>query len=939
MSEGSAHVVLAEAYRDESRGARACFWLSWLAWNMGDHENLTWWAIPAWEGGRNLRAGRRLLKPVAFVPVVSPVLVLVPFTGLGAAVGTGVAIAFLAAPFVGLLLGASSRPYRRSRTPVALVPRLPQGWRQTVTLVLGLSTGVLLRPTLVRLWLTPTTDYRTCRRSSVLDVSAALLSGVPAALLGLALGPYLLAVAVILAAWGVLMALLDGWFTMVKLTELGLLARRLGLVSFRRLLEDAAGRGVLTRSGDFYRFTDPSVRRVLAEAVSAERDRVSAKREQHAAARKQRAQIRAWRVAAAAASATGLRPRLLALLSHKAVGRLTLDVSYGGSAAFVAWWLFVIHSVTGAGASEIIALVIGFPILTLVGLVVGFAFLEIAFQGIEWLVGWSLLVSTRLRRMGRAVMWTGAGLLAGSAVWLIGHEAVRHGLAAAGVATLPAAAVAAGGGRVCVLAGRRFSGAQNKVVRRLPDAVVAVVAFGVVLLLIDRSLPWAQAFAAVLFPVMVRLCFRLWRRMSSSHRAASRAGADITFALALGAVIVLLLVWLANLLRMPPAELTVLHDAADRAGAVIDLPWWVWASVFGVLAGVSLTFARWPGRLSAAIRWSRRLRVVPSARMTSRVLTGVHIGLMVTVLIGVAAPVAVAPALRTRLAARYTVTLAGDFRARGELAAYRMIRRSFASAAPSQAAALAAIVVQIDAISKPSDSRHDATPTETDLARRLGELQALTLTASMGQSAQDQARDAARSAGFDGPLRDAADLAERTSTARAEAKTQDEGTRQADQAAELAAKTVTAVLGIPDLGHNEVLQVVREYLSGLVEDSPLTAVFAAWTGKAARRGGGSAGPLPATDAGVSAVVPDPRKLEAAAESAMNKASASMSPLDLLDTSGEMDSLLRKNPVVVAVDLVNQVRYLQEDTGPCEGCIQPEHSDDQPDHIDQVHVEP
>jgi hypothetical protein len=935
MSDGSAHAVLAEAYPDESQGAHACFWLSWLAWNMGDHENLAWWAIPAWEGGRNLRAGRRLLKPVAFVPVVSPVLVLVPFTGLG----TGVVMAFLAAPILGLL-GASSRPYRPSRTPVALVPRQPQGWRQTGALVLGLSTGVLLRPTLVRLWVTPTTDYRACRRSFVLDVAAALLSGVPAALLGLALGPYLLAVAVILAACGVLMAFLDGWFTMVKLTELGLLARRLGLVSFRRLLEDAAGRGVLTQSGDCYRFTDPSVRRALAEAVSAERDRVSARLEQCAAAGKQRAQARARRVAAAAASATGLRPRLLALLSHKAARRVTLGVSGGVSTAFVTWWLFVIHSVTGTGASEIIGLVIGFPVLTLVGLVVGFAFLEIALQGgIAWLVGWSLLVSTRLRRMGRAVMWTGAGLLACSAVWLAGPGAVRHGLAAAGVAALPAAAVAAGGGQVCVMAGRRFGGARKKMVRRLPDGAVAVVAFGVILLLIDRSLPWAQAFTAVLFPVMVWLSFRLWRRMSSSRRTVLRAGADITFALALGAAIVLLLVWLANLLRMPPAELTVLHDAAGQAGAVIDLPWWVWASVFGVLAGVSLTFARWPGRLSAAIRWSRRLRVVPSAGVTSRVLTGGHIGLMVTVLIGVAAPVAVAPALRTRLAVRYTVTLASEFRVRGELAAYRLIRRSFASAAPSRVADLAAIVVQIDAISRPSDHRHDATPTETDLARRLGELQALTLTASISQSAQDQARDAARQAGFDGPLRDAADLAERTSTARAEAKTQDEGSRQADQAAELAAKTVTAVLGIQDLGHNQVLQVVREYLSGLVEDSPLTAVFAAWTGKAARRGGGSAGPLPAADAGVSAVVPDPRKLEAVAESAMNKAAASMSPLDQLDASGEMDSLLGKNPAVVAVDLVNQVRYLQENTGPCEGCIQPEHSDDQPDHIDQGHVEP
>jgi hypothetical protein len=176
--DGSAHVVLAEAYQDESRRvrARARRWLPWLAWHMEKNKDLAWWVIPAWDGGRNLRTGKSLLKPIAFVPIVIPVFVLAPFIGLGTAMGAGVGIGFLSLPYI-VLLGISGRRYQQSREPVALVPRQPRGWRQWGALVLGVSTGVLLRPALVKLWLTPTTDYRACRRSFVLDVASALLSG------------------------------------------------------------------------------------------------------------------------------------------------------------------------------------------------------------------------------------------------------------------------------------------------------------------------------------------------------------------------------------------------------------------------------------------------------------------------------------------------------------------------------------------------------------------------------------------------------------------------------------------------------------------------------------------------------------------------------------------------------------------------------------------
>ena len=66
-----------------------------------------------------------------------------------------------------------------------------------------------------------------------------------------------------------------------------------------------------------------------------------------------------------------------------------------------------------------------------------------------------------------------------------------------------------------------------------------------------------------------------------------RAAADIAVALLLGSTLVLLLVWLANLLHMPPAEVRVLRGALGRAGAAVDPPWWLWTVLFALLAGAS----------------------------------------------------------------------------------------------------------------------------------------------------------------------------------------------------------------------------------------------------------------------------------------------------------------------------------------------------------------
>jgi len=125
-----------------------------------------------------------------------------------------------------------------------------------------------------------------------------------------------------------------------------------------------------------------------------------------------------------------------------------------------------------------------------------------------------------------------------------------------------------------------------------------------------------------------------------------RAGTDITTSLLVGATLVMLLVWLANLLRMPAAEVAVVRGALHRAGELIDLPWWLWAALYALLAGASLAFARWPVKLARATRWFTRLRVAPAANLTRRVLGGAHIGLLVIALIGLTTPPTVGPVLR-----------------------------------------------------------------------------------------------------------------------------------------------------------------------------------------------------------------------------------------------------------------------------------------------------
>jgi hypothetical protein len=206
-------------------------------------------------------------------------------------------------------------------------------------------------------------------------------------------------------------------------------------------------------------------------------------------------------------------------------------------------------------------------------------------------------------------------------------------------------------------------------------------------------------------------------------------------------------------------------------------------------------------------------------------------------------------------------------------------------------------------------------------------MQAVALSVRPPGLAQAEAA-ATRQAGFDAPPADADQEKNRLAALDAGEK-QDNATRRlVDQAAELAATAVANALQLPGLGHTEVVQLTREYVSGLIENSPLKDVFAAWFERIAN----SSAPPPVAEV----VNPDPERLKHAAVAA---ATRELAKVPVTDPTA-IQAFLSGPPIAAAIELTNQTRYLQEGSGPCDGCAQPVHPGDEPGQPPEEHpVEP
>lgn len=491
-------------------------------------------------------------------------------------------------------------------------------------------------------------------------------------------------------------------------------------------------------------------------------------------------------------------------------------------------------------------------------------------------------------------------------------------------AVLPALLVAVFGFWMWSLAHRRLRRSSRWWAWRASDVLAALATALVLVTLFSRDLLTSAPAAGLLFPVAAWFSARTWGVMTRSRRLTVRVAADLVLSLLLGVDFVLFVVWLANLLELPHVEVAVLRGVLDRVGALVDLPWWLWASLYLLLAGASLAFALWPAARWSTTRnavagWALRLRVVPSVNAGRRLLTCVHIGLLVTVLIGTSVPAALAAPLRDKLRARYQVAVQREFEAQAAQVAYEQIRRRFTAGTLPRPplAPLIDLVGRVHGVSAPKPGQQDATGVERDLARRLGLLQAaaLRIGTPTPRGTAPPTADATASAGFDAPISDTADARQRLSSIDDAERQSKDRARQAERIAELAATAVASTLSIPNLGENEVVQVVREYLGGLVESGVLTKVFLAWTKPLVA-------PATATNPD-RVVVPNPVRLEEAALLAYVTERSEVRLADPFATDATDTRIGHESATEAAVDLANETRYFQEGgNGPCPGCPRP-----------------
>lgn len=438
--------------------------------------------------------------------------------------------------------------------------------------------------------------------------------------------------------------------------------------------------------------------------------------------------------------------------------------------------------------------------------------------------------------------------------------------------------------------------------RYLPDTVVAVTVGAAGSVFMHPSSLTNAWVTPLLFPIMFWGSFRAWRAMNASERPTVKAAADLTLSLLLGTEIVVILVWLANRLGMPRAEVSMLRDAFGRVGAFADIvPAWGWVAVYLALAMAGPAAGRWPRRLR---KITNRVPVVLFVNIPKRVLTGVHVAFLVIVLVAVAAPPAITPLLRNQVKARYTVALQRELAASEKLATATWIRNGLRPTA-EQKSALSEMVLTIHAIGHQA-SGNEVSLTEADLARRVGLLQASELRLQAPAETPKPAGENTANTIDKERLREG--IFSLDTQEREESTTQSRSERIWDNLA----AAISSSISIPGIGNNEVLQIAREYLGGLLEESQLVKKIFVYLSEY------SAGSrLPSAD---QIVVPDGTQLETAASAELRQA-------DSQEASQGNDgvvidaNLLRVHSLMAdAVYNVNAIRYLQQDTGPCD-CAQ------------------
>lgn len=536
----------------------------------------------------------------------------------------------------------------------------------------------------------------------------------------------------------------------------------------------------------------------------------------------------------------------------------------------------------------------------------------------------------------RTDFWRGPS--AGAGLWVAVFSCQEDpGFGALAARVLAQLAIAGVLGTATVLLVRRAAGRRVRL-RRFVGALSIVPLAYVLFLLFDDQL-LGGPLEVPLFALMVWLAVRLWRWMGSHRRPLVSAAADIVLALLLGAVLVLFLVWLADVLDLPASEVGAVHRLATDLGSVIDLPWWVWAGADVLLTAMFLTVALGPPRFRRAAEALGRIRLAGLVDAVNRTLSGLKTVLLMVVFVGLAAPPSVGPVLSERVRDRYAVAYQEDIRARDTTAFYRAVTRRF-TRSPQALPVLTEMLVRVNGTAPPRPGRDAPTPDALDLAHRMGDLEAGTVIppppptgdGSAPRTPEPPTAEAVRDAGMAGTADDADDLDARLTAEQHEQEQADDRHQAAEQAAENAAAVVTSALSTVGLGHGVVIGLVREYLDGLAE-SALGNLFLSW----ADRGVSLTGTINSAEA-ERIVEPDPRSLRRAAD--LQLSGELIASGNLLGTDPAQRRAERESPIAAAVDLADQTRTQEHAAEHCADCARtgPEGDEERGVEVGGVHGE-
>ncbi|WP_406245034.1 hypothetical protein [Streptomyces anulatus] len=593
------------------------------------------------------------------------------------------------------------------------------------------------------------------------------------------------------------------------------------------------------------------------------------------------------------------RPAPPATRDDELLDLLTQYLTYG-IGLWAAWRLGTREEIDGLGAAllAVVRAVLGGIGGVLAGLLVVTAITVVS------KVGGEILVESAIRWFRHRRYIAAAGL---ALCIVVGPAALLFLLFRAFPSRLvPLVALLFFGGWALLLAVARCVRSDRAVVRHLPDLPgVLLVALACQQVVSGDVLTVAPA-AGLFFPLALWLSWRGWRWMKDSPRRTVQAAADVVLSVELGLVLTLLMVWLANVLSFTPPQVTVVLEVVEKVQGLTEVHWLYWMAAYTVLAIGSYVLLARPA-LVARVRRLRparfdgsRLPLGLTANFVQRSFSGINIGIMVALIfLVVVAPVSEG-AWKRPVDERYALEVQRREYAEGAAAAYQEIHRQVVLH-PRTAARIGDVIIAAHRIA-PSPDGGPVNRAALDIARQAGRFQAGTLDVDTPDPEPATA-----------PAPEGDDLDARLGRLDETQQQRAEREERTDRFAELASLAVTRALDTLDLGDNQAVQLVKEYLGGLVEDGPVKTVFHRW-------GEGIGQPPPE---GGRLVRIDVRRLTAVAYE-RTAAAVERSDAGLLTFYGRFGIGVpaEDSSLAPAVDLANQHRYLRQGTGPCTGCAAP-----------------